>query len=459
MKLNSTQEMPIKNRRVQILVQQFTASFGLPFEKILPMAIIEETLKEENLKYRQRLFDPIVTLWAFLSQVLDPDKTCHNAVSRVIAWLAAQGEKIPSENNSAYCQARLRLPENFVKKLLKKTGQNLEKEVKKELLWCGRHVKVFDGSTVSMPDTKENQNAYPQPSSQKQGCGFPLAKLGGLFSIATGAVVDIVIDVYRTHDVKLARSLYGFLNPGDVFLSDRACCSYADICFLKNQDCDAVIRLHKSRKQQLKKGKRIGPCDQLLTWQKPKSRPRGLSKEEFDSLPKNLTVREVHYYICIPGWRTKEVTLITTLLDAEAYPLQELLKIYELRWDVELDLRHIKTSLGMDILRGKTPEMVRKEIYVHLLAYNLLRTIMWQAGTAHNLDCLRISLQETRHHFNNFVSELKDVSLKKRKKLSQTLLKIIAHNPMKKRVKRFEPRVKKRRPLILSFTARTSGNS
>lgn len=163
-------------------------------------------------------------------------------------------------------------------------------------------------------------------------------------------------------------------------------------------------------------------------------------------MPDNLTVREVHYYICIPGWRTKEVTLITTLLDAQIYPIKELLKIYELRWDVELDLRHIKTSLDMDILRGKTPEMVRKEIYVHLLAYNLLRTVMWQAGTAHSVDCLRISLQEARHHFNNFVSEIKDVSLKKRQKLSQIMLKLIAHKPLKKRVGRFEPRVKKRRP-------------
>ena len=166
----------------------------------------------------------------------------------------------------------------------------------------------------------------------------------------------------------------------------------------------------------------------------------------FKSLSDNLTVREVHYYICIPGWRTKEVTVITTLLDAQVYPVKELVKIYEFRWDVELDLRHIKTSLGMDILRGKTPEMVRQEIYVHLLAYNLLRTVMWQAGIAHAVDSLRISLQETRHHLQNFVSELKDVSLKKRKKLFQIMLNLIAHKPLKKRVGRFEPRVKKRRP-------------
>ncbi len=127
-----------------------------------------------------------------------------------------------------------------------------------------------------------------------------------------------------------------------------------------------VKKTGQNLEKEVKKGKRIGDCDQLVTWLKPKSKPKGLSPEEFESLPKKLTVREIHYYICIPGWRTKEVTLITTLLDAQLYPTLDKVRIYERRWDVELDLRHIKTSLAMDILRGKTPEMVRKEIYVHL---------------------------------------------------------------------------------------------
>ncbi len=354
--------------------------------------MIEETLASEGIKYRNRLFSPLVTLWAFLSQVIDADKTCHNAVSRVIAWLAGQGEKIPSEDNSAYCQARIRLPENFVKKLFSKSSQNLEKEVQSEQLWCGRHVKVFDGSSVSMPDTPDNQKAYPQPKTQKAGCGFPLAKLGVLFSLQTGAAIAVIIEVFKTHDVKLARRLYDCLEPGDIFLSDRACCSYADIYFIKQRNCDAVIRLHKSRKQQMRKKKRIGSNDRLVTWQKPKSRPQGLSKEEYNSLAKTLTVREIHYSIRIPGRRTQEVTLITTLLDEEIYPKLDFLKLYELRWEAELNLRHLKTSLGMDILRGKTPEMVRKEIYVHLLAYNLLRTVMWSAGTMMVVNPLRLSL-------------------------------------------------------------------
>ncbi len=387
-----------------------------------------------------------MTLWAFLSQVIDAEPTCHNAVSRVIAWLAGLGEEIPSEDTSAYCQARIRLPENFVNKLFSKSGQNLEKEVQSEQLWCGRHVKVFDGSSVSMPDTPENQKAYPQPKSQKAGCGFPLAKLGVLFSLQTGAAIAVIIEVFKIHDVKLARQLYDELDPGDVFLSDRACCSYADIYFIQQRNCDAVIRLHQSRKQQMKKGRRIGPNDRLVTWNKPKSRPKGLSKQEYDALPKTLTVREIHYYISIPGWRTKQVTLITTLLNAKVYPILEFVKLYEARWEAELNLRHLKTTLKMEILRGQTPEMVRKEIYVHLLAYNLLRTVMWSAGTQMGVNPLGLSLQEARHHLDNFVDELKNCGAKKRKKLYQTMLELIAHKPREKRAGRFEPRVKKRRP-------------
>ncbi len=219
----------------------------------------------------------------------------------------------------------------------------------------------------------------------------------------------------------------------------------ADIYFIKQRNCDAVIRLHKSRKQQMKKKKRIGSNDRLVTWQKPKSRPKGLSKEEYDSLPKTLTVREIHYFIRIPGRRTQEVTLITTLLDEEAYPTREFLKLYEMRWEAELNLRHLKTSLGMDILRGKTPAMVRQEIYVHLLAYNLLRTVMWSAGNQMEVNPLRLSLQEARHHLNHFVGELKNSGVRNRKKLDQTMLEVIAHKPIKKRPLRFEPRGKKRR--------------
>ncbi len=432
--------------RVKILKQKFTQSLGLPFRDLLSESTIQEALAAERIKYRQRLFDPFVTLWAFLSQVLDTDKTCHNAVSRVISWLASVDAEIPSDDMSAYCQARKRLPEKLLCRLFGRVAQDLEKKTTQEHLWCGRHVKVVDGSTVSMPDTPENQAAYPQPSTQAPGCGFPIAKIGALFSLATGAAVGLVIDVLNTHDVKLARRLYQFLAPGDVLLGDRAFCSYADVVFVQNHSCDTVFRKHQGRKNQMRRGKRIGPCDKLVLWDKPKSCPKGLSKEEFATLPKDLVVREVHYYIAIPGFRTKQVTLITTLLDAIEYPIGELMRLYESRWSVELDLIHLKTTLGMDVLRSKTHHLVRKELYAYLLAYNLLRTLMWEAGTTHGVNPLRLSMQGTRHHLNNFLSQLANAPIRKRNKLYRTLLKLIVHKPVPERPGRSEPRVRKRRP-------------
>ncbi|OYD86555.1 IS4 family transposase [Nostoc sp. 'Peltigera membranacea cyanobiont' 213] len=389
---------------------------------MLPASVIEQALSELKIRYYQRLFDPIVTLWAFLAQVLDTDKSCHNAVSKVIAYLAGQGVEIPSTDTSAYCQARSRLPEKFLEKLFSQVGQSLEEKLGTEHLWCGRNVKVIDGSTVSMPDTVENQKAYPQPKTQKAGCGFPIAKIGVIFSLATGAAVALCIDVLNTHDIKLARNLYSFLKPNDVLVGDRAFCAYADMFTIKNINCDAVFRKHQSRTTAMRKGKIVGDCDKLVTWYKPKTCSKGLNKDEFNALPPSITVREIYYYIVIPGFRTQQVSLITTLLDEGTYSTLAIVGLYGQRWDVELDLRHIKTTLGMDVLRCKTPSMVRKEIYVYLLAYNLLRSLMWSAGTTYSTPPLRLSLQGTRHHLNNFIPELLAAISTKRLKIYRTLL-------------------------------------
>jgi hypothetical protein len=257
-----------------------------------------------------------------------------------------------------------------------------------------------------MQNTCENQKIYPQPSTQSSGCGFPIAKIGVLFSLATGAAIGLAIDVLNTHDVKLARRLYESLNPDDVLLGDRAFCSYADLAFVKKHQANAVFRKHQGRKQELRHGKIVGSHDKQVIWHKPKTCPKGLTKEEFATLPLTLAVREVRYYIAIPGFRTQQVSLITTLLDAKVYSTLDFVKLYEFRWDVELDLKHLKTTLGKDILRSKTPAMVRKEIYVYLLAYNLLRSLMWEAGTVYGVLPLRLSMHRTRQHLDNFISQL-----------------------------------------------------
>ena len=367
-------------------------------------------------------------------------------MSKIISYLTGEGVEIPSTDTSAYCQARSRLPEKLLEKLFSQAARNLEEKVTAEHLWCGRNVKVIDSSTVSMPDTIENQKIYPQPKSQKAGCGFPIAKIGVIFNLATGAAAALVIDVLNTHDIKLARQLYQFLNPLDILLGDRAFCAYADLFAIKKLDCDAVFRKHQSRKASMKKGKIVGECDKIVTWYKPKKCPQGLSKEEFDILPQAMTVREIYYCIFIPGFRTHKVSLITTLLDKATYSTLDIVELYSKRWNVELDLRHLKTTLGMDILRCKTPSMIRKEIYVYLLAYNLLRSLMWSAGTNYGAPPSRLSLQATRHHLNNFIPQLLAVCTTKQNLIYHAFLKVIAHKAVPERPGRSEPRVRKRRP-------------
>ena len=432
--------------RVKILKDKFTQSLGLPFQELLPESEIQRIIEELQIKYRRRLFDPFVTLWAFLSQVLDVDKSCHNAVSRIIAYLVNEKVELPSTDTSAYCQARSRLPEELLQKLFGKVAQDLSEKVTTEYLWCGRHVKVIDGSTVSMPDTVENQKAYPQSKSQKPGCGFPIAKIGVMFSLVTGAALAIAINVLHTHDLQLARQLYQFLNPLDVLLGDRAFCAYADLVSIKNLECDVVFRKHQSRKTSMQRGRITGESDKLVIWYKPRKCPQGLSENAFAALPSTLVVREIYYYIIIPGFRTQQISLITTLLDAKIYPTLELVRLYGLRWDVEVNLKHLKSTLGMDVLRCKTPPMIRKELYVYLLAYNLLRTLMWQASTTYGVPPVRLSLQGTRQHLNHFIPQMLAISGVKRHHIYQTLLKVIVHKSVPTRPGRAEPRVRKRRP-------------
>ncbi|MGB5596320.1 MAG: IS4 family transposase [Crocosphaera sp.] len=452
--------MAISPHPTQVLIQQFNIGIGLPFQDLLKSKKIEEILKEIGVKYKSRIYNPIVIVWSFLSQVLDPDHSCQNAVSRIISYLASEGLETPSENTSAYCQARKKIPEKLFKKLLEISAKDNEGKVDKKHLWHGRCVKSIDGSTVSMPDTLKNQQAYPQHSSQKKGCGFPLAKIGVLFSYATGSVVGIVIDFFKTHDIKLARKLTDYLDNGDILLGDRAFCSYIDICLWQKKGIDAVMRLHQGRLQKgkkkpkytvdppFKKKKKTRKCphDRLILWEKPKRKPQDISREDFDSLPKDLVLREIHCYICIPGFRTKEIIVVTTLIDAIEYPSSDILDLYDSRWQAEVNLRNIKTTLGMDILSCQTPEMVRKEIYVYLLAYNLLRSIMYDAGDTFDRKPIRLSLQATRQHLNNFNTKWVNKSRKKVNKIYQTMLEKVADSYEKRRVGRVEPRVRKRRP-------------
>ena len=366
--------------RAEILKQKLLNSMGLPWQELLPASAIEKVLADEQVSYRQCIYTPVVTLWMFLSQVLDADKSLQNTVNRASAWLMVAGGAVPSSDTGAYSKARKRLPERVVKRLLQQTAEGIEAEVEQEQLWCGRPVKVCDGTSVLMSDTNANQQAYPQHSNQAAGCGFPIAQLVVMFSLTTGAVLDAMLATFSTSELTLARQLYQQLQTKDVVLADSAFGTYADLALVLAAGADGVFRKQHARKTDFRKGKKLGIGDHVVTWFRPAKSASALAEQDFARLPATLPVREVHLLLYRKGFRPKEIILVTTLLDPQQYSKQKLADLYDWRWQAaEVNLKHLKTTLNMEMLATKTPQMVRKEIWVHMMAYNLLRTLMWQA--------------------------------------------------------------------------------
>jgi Transposase DDE domain/Insertion element 4 transposase N-terminal len=433
--------------RADILKQKFQNSVALPFEQVLPETVMQQVLCEQEVKYRQRLYTPMVVVWAWLSQVLDADKSLSNAVKRVIAWLAAAGEKLPSADTGGYSKARQRLPLAVLQSLLRRSADALMGEVKPEQQWCGRRVKAYDGTTVLMSDSRANQKVYPQHGNQKAGSGFPIAKLMVWFCVTTGAVVEVAISPLKTSEWQLARQLYATLKPTDVVVADSAYGTYVDLALVRLAGADAVFRKHYGRRCDFRRGKKLGIGDHIVGWQRPQSCPQSMSRADFDRLPSCMEVREVHLLIQQPGFRSQEIVLVTTLLDAQRYPKAKLAQLYRRRWQAtEVNLKHLKTTLKMEMIAAKTPQMVQKDIWAHLLAYNLLRTLSWQSAQLAAVSPEKISLQGTRQQFNQFRPELAHSVPKTRRRLYTTLLKLIGEQLIPLRPHRAEPRVVKQRP-------------
>ncbi len=433
--------------RAKILKQKFQTSIGLPFEPVLPEAMVQQLLQEQGVKSRQVLYTPIVVLWSWLSQVLDADKSLSNAVNRVIAWMAEAKEEVPSADTGAYSKARKRFPVAVLKPLLRRTATALAAEVKLEQRWCGRRVKAYDGTTVLMCDTPANQALYPQHSNQKVGCGFPLAKLVVWFCVTTGAVLEVAMATFSTSEWQLSRQLYATLQSEDVVVADSAYGTYVDLALVQSQGADAVFRKHHARQCDFRCGKKLGIGDHIVQWHRPASCPQAMSLPDFEALPTSIEVREVHLLIQQHGFRPKAIILVTTLLDPKRYPKAKLAELYQLRWQAaEVNLKHLKTTLKMEMIMAKTPEMVQKDIYMHLLAYNLLRTLMWQSIQSTAVSPLRLSVQATRQQFNHFRPQFAMATDQQRRQFYTTLLKVIATLFVPLRPNRVEPRVVKRRP-------------
>ncbi|WP_445252101.1 MULTISPECIES: IS4 family transposase [unclassified Microcoleus] len=433
--------------RACILKQQFLQSVASPWEKLLPEELVQELLAKEKITYYQSIYTPIVTLWAMISQVLDPDKSLSQAVKRMSTWLSAAGVKPPSSDTGAYSKARKRLPEKLVQQLVPIVAEALEKQVPIEQQWCGRRVRVLDGTTVLMNDTAANQAEYPQHSNQKAGCGWTIAKIVVLFSLLTGAVVSAGIASLASSEIVMSRLIYANLVPDDVILADQAYGNYVDLVLVKQQGADAVFRKNHLRKTDFRRGKKLGIGDHKVVWNKPQQCPNHMTVEEFEALPSSFIVREVCLRIKRRGFRDERIIVVTTLVDAKRYTVEKLTSLYGLRWSAaEVNLRYLKTTLKMEMLTAKTPVMVRKEIWTHLLAYTLLRTIMWQAVSSSENTVFQLSFQSTRQQFNLLLSLLATTGKRQQRQWRQLLLEQVATNLLTIRPERSEPRVLKRRP-------------
>jgi putative transposase len=419
---------------------------NLYFAALLDRQRIIEAFGPASSLWQGWIYTPAVTTWVFLSQCLSADHSCREAVTRLAAWRTAQGLAPCSSDTGAYCTARDALPETACRELVRRTGRELEAQAPAEWLWHDRRVRVVDGSTITMPDTEENQAEYPQAKTQAPGCGLPIARILVVFSLAVGTALEAAIGKYegkQTGENSLFRTLHNALSPGDVVLADRYFSGWFDVALLRQRGVEVVVRQHQRRPTDFRTGRRLGRDDHLVTWSKP-PRPDWLSPDAYAALPAELNLREVRVRVPQRGFRSRTLVVVTTLLDAKEFTAAEIAQLYRRRWQAELHLRNLKVALQMDHLRCKTPHRARNEFYMHLLAYNLLRRVMAMAAVEAEVQPWQISFKSALQALGNYLPLL--VAYMPINAGCQALIDSIACHIVGNRPDRFEPRRIKRRP-------------
>jgi len=425
--------------------QGFLDDDGLPFAEVLNAEQIDQVFAQHGGLFGQDeddVFTPALTLWALLSQVI------ASGVQRLRTLCLTIGIQTPSPDSGAYCRARAKLPNDALRQLTYQVADALEAAAPSEWLWKGRHVKIVDGSTLMAPDTDENQAVWPQASSQLPGLGFPIMRLCLLVSLATGTVCGFAEGPYRgkeTGEPALLRELFDRLQQGDVLVGDSCFCSFLMIALLAQRGVDVLFHQHQRRTTDFRKGERLGEKDHVVVWEKPKC-PEWMDEETYASLPETITVRELRVRVTIPGCRSKEVTLVTTLTDATLSSKADLAALYRDRWYVETDLKSLKVTMNLEDLRGQTPEMVRKEIWAHLLAYNLIRRTMAAAAEVHDRKPRSISFAGGLQTVADSLSQASTAEPPLLRRLAEQKLESIASRRVGHRPNRVEPRAVKRRP-------------
>lgn len=403
---------------------------------VLP-AVTEQEVEQafRGFRVRRRVYDAWSLFRVFLAQVSAGD-SCRAAVELGIQqeWLGS-GTCV---NTSAYCNARAQLPEEPLRRLAFSVGRALSGQAEQEL-WRSRRVKVADGTSFQLPDTLQNQAEYPQPEEQSEGCGFPVMHACALMCLSTGAILDVETCGGSGHERKLFRALWRSLERGDVVLGDAGFGSYAEMAQLQQLGVDCVFRKQQG-KLGIEKGQRLGSEDWLVTWECPREPGAWVDRS---SLPETLRVRVIRFGCPVKGFRSQEVVLVTTLLDPKLYPKRKLMELYRRRWEMELRFRDIKTTMGLEMLSCKTPAGCRKELWMGLVAYNLIRTVMVDAARRWRVRVSRISFAGTVQRLIQFGHG--NLAAGNPRAAYRLLLEHLRADLLPHRPNRVEPRKRKRR--------------
>ncbi|HTT04810.1 MAG TPA: IS4 family transposase [Steroidobacteraceae bacterium] len=417
--------------------RQVHQAYAVDFFNLLTGPELLEMTESHLPEHRERLYPPTVALSMFMKQALEEDRSCQRAVNGWAAQRAAEGLSVHSVSTGAYCRARGRVPLQMISALTRASGRLLCERAQEAWLWRGRRVKLADGTGISMPDTPSNQACYPQPSTQTEGVGFPLARLVGIICLSTGVVLEAAIGPHAgkgRSELDLFRSLLPALSTGDLLLADALYCNYFLIATLQAAGVDVLFEQHGARITDFRRGEALGKRDHRVRWHKPEARPAWMSREQYAVFPEELMVRELQV-----GGRT----LVTTLLEPKEASKGELAKLYERRWNIELDLRCIKTTLRMETLSCKSPSMVQRELWVYLLAYNLIRFLMAQAAHTAGVQPRELSFKHTVQMWTTWTA----LALAALPVTHPTeLFRLIAQLRVGNRPRRVEPRARKRRP-------------
>jgi len=438
------------NAGFQDILQPFLQQPGLPFADVLdPQTIHRAFVERDALFATDAVFTTSVVLWAFLAQTLRDGKgaACAAAVADIATYTQQTQRPMPSGDTGDYCRARAKLDPEALRALVRQSARQLADDSRDDWLWRSRHAKLVDGFTFTMPDTPDNQHAFPQQTNQARGVGLPIARACAVVSLATGAVHDLAVGPYQgkqTGETALLREILDCLDTGDVAVFDRCYCSFLMLATLGLRGVDVCTRLHQCRTCDFGLGQSLGDRDHLVTWTRPDC-PPWMPQEQYERIPETLTLRELQFDVKTPGHRSETITVVTTLTDPAVYSKEDVAELYGCRWNVELDIRDIKQTLSLDHVRCKSPAMVLRELWVTMLAYNLIRKVIATAAATHDKQPREIGFTLACQTILSSWMLFTTGAVRDPAEAARLALARIAANEVANRPKRIEPRVLKRR--------------